>query len=334
MSNDLTAVAPAAVTLASPTAALREVMKSETGKAIIGHEEAIELITAAAIAGGHILLEGPPGIAKTLLANTVAHVLGVKFNRLQFTPDTTPSHIAGETIFRMGEPQFVPGPVFTNLLLADEINRTSARTQAALLEAMQERQVTVDGATHFLPAPFMVIATQNPYEQEGVHPLPESQLDRFLFKVEMDYGTAEQELTTLGLRHAGLSPDVIGEIHPMLSPALLVNAQREIDDAIVPESVARYVVEIVRATRSVPTVRLGASSRAARHLLTAARANTRLDGRDEVTEADVEKMAGPVLRHRLMMANGDDPRAAVDEALTMARTSLRSRSTALGGEHS
>jgi MoxR-like ATPase len=332
MSHDLTAVA--AQPPSSPTAALREVMRTETGKAIIGHEEAIELITAAAIAGGHILLEGPPGIAKTLLANTVAHVLGVKFNRLQFTPDTTPSHIAGETMFRMGEPQFVPGPVFTNLLLADEINRTSARTQAALLEAMQEHQVTVDGATHFLPEPFMVIATQNPYEQEGVHPLPESQLDRFLFKVEMEYGTADQELSTLALPHTGLSPDVIGAIRPMLNPALLVNAQREIDEAIVPESVARYVVEIVRATRSVPAVRLGASSRAARHLLTAARANTRLDGREEVTAADVEMMAGPVLRHRLMMANGNDPRAAVEVAVEMARASLGSRSGVLRGEHS
>jgi MoxR-like ATPase len=303
----------------SPTARLRDVMKTEMRKAIVGHEEAVELITAASIAGGHVLLEGPPGVAKTLLANTVAHVLGISFNRVQFTPDTTPSHIAGETISRMGEPVFVQGPVFTNLLLADEINRTSARTQAALLEAMQERQVTVDGQTHFLPTPFFVIATQNPYEQEGVHPLPESQLDRFLFKVEMTYGSAEQELSTLALPHVGLSPDVIGEIRPMLSPAVLVNAQRELDETAVPAPVARFIVEIVRATRSLPTVRLGASPRAARHLLTAAKANARLDGRSEVADGDVETLAVAVLRHRLLMENGCDPKEAVGHALEIAR---------------
>jgi len=300
------------------TADLRQIVKREMAKAIVGHEEAIDLITAAAIAGGHILLEGPPGVAKTLLANTVAHVLGVDFNRLQFTPDTTPAHIAGETITRMGEPVFIQGPVFTNLLLADEINRTAARTQAALLEAMQERQVTVDGQTHFLPTPFMVIATQNPYEHEGVHPLPESQLDRFLFKVEMQYGSREQELETLGLAHVGLSPDVIGNIHPLLNPALLVNAQREVDDTVVPDDVAAYVVGVVRATRGLPGVELGASPRATRHLLTAAKVNARLAGREGVARSDVEEMAVPVLRHRLMMADGADPAAAVAAALEAA----------------
>jgi len=306
----------------SASARLRDLMRNETRKAIVGHEEAIELVTTAAIAGGHILLEGPPGVAKTLLANTVAHVLGLNFNRLQFTPDTTPAHIAGETLTRMGEPVFVPGPVFTNLLLADEINRTSARTQAALLEAMQEHQVTVDGRTHFLPTPFFVIATQNPYEQDGVHALPEAQLDRFLFKAQMMYGTADEELATLDLAHTGLSPDVIGEIHPMLSPAVLVNAQREMDDTIVPDRVARFAVEVVRATRELPTVRLGASPRAMRHLVTAAKANARLDGRDTVRGGDIEKLAGPVLRHRLLMQDGGDPTAAVAAALDVARSQV------------
>jgi len=164
-----------------------------------------------------------------------------------------------------------------------------------------------------------VIATQNPYEQEGVHPLPESQLDRFLFKVEMTYGSAEQELSTLALPHVGLSPDVIGEIRPMLSPAVLVNAQRELDETAVPASVARFIVEIVRATRSLPTVRLGASPRAARHLLTAAKANARLDGRSEVADGDVETLAVAVLRHRLLMENGCDPKEAVGQALEIAQ---------------
>jgi MoxR-like ATPase len=307
---------------ASASARLRDIMRTETRKAIVGHDEVIELITTAAIAGGHILLEGPPGVAKTLLANTVAHVLGLNFNRLQFTPDTTPKHIAGETILRLGEPVFVPGPVFTNLLLADEINRTSARAQAALLEAMQEKQVTVDGRTHFLPNPFFVIATQNPYEQDGVHALPEAQLDRFLFKGVMHYGTAEQEMATLDLAHTGLSPDVIGEIQPMMSPAVLVNAQREMDETRVPDVIARFAVETVRATREVPSVRLGGSPRAMRHLVTAAKANARLDGRDEVAAADVEKLAIPVLAHRLLMNNGDDPKLAVTAAVETARAAL------------
>ncbi len=242
---------------------LLERIRGEIAKAVVGHEEPVELLTVAAIAGGHVLLEGPPGVAKTLLVNALAHTLGVSFNRVQFTPDTQPRHIAGETMLRMGEPVFVQGPVFTNMLLADEINRTPPRTQAALLEAMQERQVTVDGKTHFLPNPFMVVATQNPLErEEGVYTLAESQLDRFLFKVEMHYGSPEQDLAMLNLPHAGLSPDLIGEIHPLLSCSSLIHAQREVDGTIVPDDVARYIVAVVRKTRDLPDVALGASPRA------------------------------------------------------------------------
>ena len=288
----------------SELAALRDQLIGEVSKAVIGQERAVELMTVAAVAGGHILLEGPPGVAKTLISNALAHALGISYNRIQFTPDTAPSHIAGETIYRMGEPVFLRGPVFTNLLLADEINRTPPRTQAALLEAMQERQVTVDGATHYLPMPFVVIATQNPYEHEGVHELPESQLDRFLFKVEMDYGDVEQERAMLRLPHSGLAPDLLGEIKPLMSATTLVRAQREVDSTEVPDEVVRYVVAVVRRTRELPEISLGASPRAAIHLMTAAKANARLLGRSSVTVEDVRHMGKAVLQHRVLVERG------------------------------
>jgi MoxR-like ATPase len=299
-------------------AALRDVIGKEVGKAVIGHEQAIELLAIAAIAGGHVLLEGPPGVAKTLLVNALAHTLGVSFNRVQFTPDTQPKHLAGETVIRMGEPVFAPGPVFANMLLADEINRTPPRTQAALLEAMQEGQVTVDGKSHFLPNPFIVIATQNPFERDdGVYTLPESQLDRFLFKVEMHYGDAEQELEMLKLPHAGLTPDLIGNVQPILSSSRLIHAQREVDETAVPDEVARYVVAVIRKSRELPGIVLGASPRAALHLLTAAKATARLAGRDAVTREDVVYIAPAVLTHRVIVEGGRS-REAVEEALSEA----------------
>jgi MoxR-like ATPase len=296
-------------------AVLRDLVRQEVSKAVVGHEHAIELLTVAAIAGGHVLLEGPPGVAKTLVVNALAHTLGMSFNRVQFTPDTQPRHLSGETVMRMGEPLFAPGPVFTNLLLADEINRTPPRTQAALLEAMQERQVTVDGKSHFLPNPFIVIATQNPFERdEGIYALPESQLDRFLFKVEMHYGDAEQELAMLKLPHAGLTPDLIGNVQPLLSSSRLMHAQREVDETIVPDDVARFVVALVRKTRELHGVVLGASPRAALHVLTAAKANARLAGRDTVKQDDVAYVAPAVLSHRIIV-EGRTSRGAVEEAL-------------------
>jgi MoxR-like ATPase len=313
-------VLPGGAGMPSETATLRAVVQAEVAKAIVGHEEAVELTTLAAVVGGHVLLEGPPGVAKTLLANAVAHTLGISFNRMQFTPDTLPRHIAGETVMRLGEPVFLPGPVFTNLLLADEINRAEPRTQAALLEAMEEHHVTVDGQTHWLPSPFIVLATQNPYEQEGVHPLPESQLDRFLFKVNMEYGSEQQEVDVVRLPHAGLAPDVVGEIQPLLSPALLVSAQRELDATHVSDDVAHYAVRIIRKTRELPDVRLGASPRAALHLVAAAKANARLDGRQEVERRDVDRMVVPVLRHRLLMMKGT-AEGAVEAVLELVRRS-------------
>jgi MoxR-like ATPase len=248
----------------------------------------------------------------------------VSFRRVQFTPDTSPEEISGRSVARMGEAVFTPGAVFTNVLLADEINRTPPRTQAALLEAMQERHVTVDGRTHWLPAPFMVVATQNPFEHGGIFPLPESQLDRFLFKITLDYGTSEEEQAIMRVPHRALAPDVLGDIQPLLDVASLDIAQQELDATPAPDDVVEYVVEVVRATREVAGVKLGASPRAAIHLLGAAKAKARLSARMEVTRDDVRAMAPYALAHRLILdGSGADAKEAVHEALDRAESAMR-----------
>jgi len=294
---------------------LRDRAREEVGKVVIGQGDAVELLLVAALARGHVLIEGPPGSAKTLLCRAIAHVLGAQFKRVQFTPDTSPEEITGSTVLKMGIPVFLPGAVFTNILLADEINRTPPRTQASLLEAMQERTVTVEGRTHPLPDPFLVIATQNPYEQEGIFPLPESQLDRFLFKIALDYCDADSEIEMLRLPHTGVTPDMLGEIQPLLGIVGLDKARAELDATEVPEEVARYVVRVVRSTRANPGLELGASSRAAIHLLSASKANARLSGRDHVTLDDVRLVAPHVLRHRFICRPGTTPDEALQAAL-------------------
>ena len=294
---------------------LRDRAREEVGKVVIGQGDAVELLLVAALARGHVLIEGPPGSAKTLLCRAIAHVLGAQFKRIQFTPDTSPEEITGVSTVKMGEKVFMPGAVFTNILLADEINRTPPRTQASLLEAMQERTVTVEGRTHPLPDPFLVIATQNPYEHEGIFPLPESQLDRFLFKIILDYCDADSEIEMLRLPHTGVTPDMLGEIQPLLGIVGLDKARAELDTTEVPEEVARYVVSIVRNTRTNPGLELGASSRAAIHLLSASKANARLSGRDHVTLDDVRLVAPHVLRHRFICRPGTTPDDALAAAL-------------------
>jgi len=293
-------------------ASLRERAKAEVSKVVIGQDRTVELLLIAAVSHGHVLIEGPPGSAKTLLARATAHMLGASFKRIQFTPDTTPSELNGENTIRAGEHIFLPGAVFTNVLLADEINRTPPRTQAALFEPMQERQVTVDGKAHKLPDPFLVIATQNPHEHEGVFPLPEGQLDRFLFKIVLEYADADSELAMLNLPHNGLAPDMLGEVRPLLK------ARQELEQTVVPESVGRYIVAVGRKTRELPGVELGVSSRAMIHLVNAIKANARLNGRGTATIEDVREMAPYVLRHRIVVS-GD---TKVDTVLLDAMASV------------
>jgi MoxR-like ATPase len=290
---------------------LRDRARHEIGKVVVGQSLAVDLLLVAALAQGHVLIEGPPGSAKTLLGRAMAHVLGAKFKRIQFTPDTTPDEIIGVNTTRMGEQVFLPGVVFTNVLLADEINRTPPRTQAALLEAMQERTITVEGRTHQLPDPFLVIATQNPFEHEGIFPLPESQLDRFLFKIILEYADEEREIEMLRLPHTGVTPDMLGEIRSLLGIVGLNKARADLDATEVPAEVARYIISVVRRTRQDPRLELGASSRAAIHLLSASKAQARLDGRNGVSLDDVHEVAPYVLRHRLI----GRPGASVEDAL-------------------
>jgi MoxR-like ATPase len=241
-------------------------------------------------------------------------MLGAKFKRIQFTPDTSPAELTGSMTLRMGEPTFLPGAVFTNVLLADEINRTPPRTQAALLEAMQERQVTVDSKAHKLPDPFLVIATQNPYEHRDVFELPESQLDRFLFKIVLEYADADSEYQMLDLPHRGVAPDMLGEVRPLLGVVGLDRARVELDSTVLPEEVGRYMVALARQTRDLPGVELGVSSRGVMHLASAAKASARLSGRDAVTLDDVREIAPYVLRHRLIVEDGVNE----DDVLKMA----------------
>jgi MoxR-like ATPase len=285
---------------------LRQRAKAEVAKVVVGQDRTVELLLVAALAHGHVLLEGPPGSAKTLLGRAVAHMFGATFKRIQFTPDTTPAELMGVNTIKAGEHVFLPGAVFTNVLLADEINRTPPRTQAALFEPMQERQVTVDGKIHRLPDPFLVIATQNPYEHSGVFELPESQLDRFLFKINLEYASPDFELQMLNLPHNGIAPDMLGEVRPLLGVVGLDRARKELESTQVSDQIGRYIVALGRRTRDMPGVELGVSSRAMIHLMSAAKANARLNGRNIVTVEDVQEMAPFVVRHRLIVEDGVD----------------------------
>ena len=294
---------------------LRERAKAEVSKVVIGQDRTVELLLVAALAHGHVLLEGPPGSAKTLLGRAVAHMFGATFKRIQFTPDTSPAELNGVNVVKAGEHVFLPGAVFTNVLLADEINRTPPRTQAALFEPMQERQVTIDGKVHRLPDPFLVIATQNPYEHSGVFELPESQLDRFLFKINLEYADPDSELQMLNLPHNGIAPDMLGEVRPLLGVVGLDKARKELETTEFSDAIGRYIVALGRRTRDMPGVELGVSSRAMIHLMSASKANARLNGRHIVTIDDVRDMAPHVLRHRLILEKGADATEVLTRAM-------------------
>ncbi len=280
-------------------------LRDEVGKVVVGQEGALSGLVAALLVRGHVLLEGVPGVAKTLLVKAIAAALDLDFKRVQFTPDLMPSDVIGQAIFEQRGSGFTfrQGPVFCNLLLADEINRTPPKTQAALLEAMEERQVTIEGQRRPLPEPFLVVATQNPVEYEGTYPLPEAQLDRFLFKLLVPYPTADQEQAVLARHDEGLDPhDVVGAgVRPVAGPDDLAAARREVEEVRCEPAVQAYIVALARATRSSPSVSLGVSPRGAVALLHAAKAWSWLAGREFVTPDEVKAVAKATMRHRLQL---------------------------------
>lgn len=303
--------APAAGTQSTAPAAprtaaeLAQRITTEMHKAVVGQDELVEMLIVAVLAGGHVLLEGVPGTAKTLSIRTLARIFNVSFKRIQFTPDLMPSDILGTSIFdqRTQEFNLKKGPIFAGLVLADEVNRTPPKTQSALLEAMEERRVTIDGISHDLPLPFLVCATQNPIEYEGTYPLPEAQVDRFMLKVVVAYPSAEEEQNILNRIQSGFRAQNLDTAH--IQPALrgdeLPLFQAEVERVRVEPTVMRYIVQIVRATRESRHLTLGASPRAAITLLNSAKALAAIRGRDFVTPDDIKTMARPVLRHRLVV---------------------------------
>ena len=291
--------------LTGTVAHVGEAIKGEMAKAIKGQEAIIEGLLICLLAEGHALLEGVPGTAKTLMAKALAHSLNCEFRRVQFTPDLMPSDIVGTTVYDMKTAEFFvkKGPIFTAVLLADEINRTPPKTQAALLQAMEERQVSIDGVDHTLPMPFLVIATQNPIEYEGTYPLPEAQLDRFLMKLKVDYPSAGEELEMLRLHQQGFDPHQLATsaIRPVIDGDLLARAKKELLSITVEEGVLKYLVDLVAATRAAHQSLLGGSPRATVALLRSSRVVAALEGRTFITPDDVKLVARPVLRHRIIL---------------------------------
>ncbi|MGH3489728.1 MAG: AAA family ATPase [Actinopolymorphaceae bacterium] len=271
------------------------------GEVMVGKRDALALVLGGILAGGHILLEDLPGLGKTLTARSLAQALGVEFRRIQFTPDLLPADVTGSLLYdqRSHDFTFREGPVFTNLLLADEINRTPPKTQAALLEAMQEKQVSVEGATHPLPSPFHVLATANPIEYEGTYPLPEAQLDRFLLRVSFGYPDAGEEFDVLRRRMARRREESV--VAPVVDGSTLLAMQAALEDVVVEDSLSRYLIEIVRATRGDERVLVGASPRGSLAVLLLARAKAVLEGRSYVVPEDIKELAAPALAHRITL---------------------------------
>jgi MoxR-like ATPase len=278
-------------------------LRAEVAKAVVGQDAVVTGLVVALLCRGHVLLEGVPGTAKTLLVRSLAASLAVDSKRVQFTPDLMPGDVTGSLVFdaRTAKFSFRPGPVFTNLLLADEINRTPPKTQASLLEAMEERQVSVDGDTHRLPDPFMVCATQNPVEYEGTYPLPEAQLDRFLMKLTVPLPEREQEVQVLQAHHEGFDPRDLSALQAVASPEDLAAGRLAVQAVQVTPEVLGYVVDVCRATRTSPSLQLGVSPRGATALLATSKAWAWLSGRDYVTPDDVKALARPTLRHRVQL---------------------------------
>jgi MoxR-like ATPase len=312
--NDATPMDPARL------AELFAALCSEIAASVIGQDEAVRLSLVTLLCSGHSLYEGVPGLAKTLLVRALAATLGIRFGRIQCTADLMPSDIIGTPILSSDSRdfRFRPGPIFTDLLLVDEINRAPAKTQAGLLEAMQERAVTVDGIRHPLGDWFTVLATQNPVEQEGTYPLPEAELDRFLFKIMINYPSAEEEVRVLTTHHASASPALATKT--ILEAGELAGARAAVDATIVRDEILQYAVALVRATRDHPAIAVGASTRAALWMVRAAKAVAVLEGRDFVLPEDLQAVIRPTLRHRLVLepsaeVEGMGPDNAVEEVI-------------------
>ncbi|MGD0524011.1 MAG: MoxR family ATPase [Polyangiaceae bacterium] len=278
-------------------------IKQQMARVVVGQQELVEGVLVAAIAKGHVLVEGAPGLGKTLVARTFAMVSGCAFKRIQFTPDLMPSDITGSSVYsrETGKFTFVPGPIFAQFLLADEINRAPAKTQSALLEAMQDHQVTVDGVSRPLPAPFVVVATQNPVESQGTYPLPEAQLDRFIFKLTVGDPPPEIERTIVRHHADGFDPTDLSSLQAVTSPEELVAMQQLAKGVHVDDAVIAYIVELVRRTRDDKAIELGASPRASIALLKSAQVIAASEGRTFLTPDDVKPMVAAVLRHRVML---------------------------------
>jgi MoxR-like ATPase len=297
-------------------------IRTEIAKAVVGQDTSVELMLVALFAGGHILLEGPPGTAKTLLAHSFAQAVGLDFGRIQFTPDLMPADIIGANLFNFQTSSFTltRGAIFTEVLLADEINRTPPKTQAALLEAMQERQVTIDGESHELSDRFTVVATQNPIEQQGVYPLPEAQLDRFLFKQTVDYPSLEEErkiIATHGAQKMAMEPSAWG-VERKADRALITAALNGVNEVRLVDEIIDYIAALVRGTRENPELESGASPRAGAMLAGAARARAALDGRDFVIPDDVKALAPALLRHRVILSPAAEINGRKVEEIVMA----------------
>ena len=281
-----------------------EKLRTELAKVIVGQQDFIELLIVSLLSNGHVLIEGVPGIAKTVTAKLFAKTLDTGFNRIQFTPDLMPSDVLGTSVLNMktSDFEFKKGPIFSNMVLIDEINRAPAKTQAALFEVMEERQVTIDGVRYPMEPPFMVLATQNPVEQEGTYALPEAQLDRFLFKIKVDYPNLEEEINILKTHHERKATKPLALIDAVLTPEKLLEFKNKTQEVIIEEKILGYIAEIVTKTRTHPHLYLGGSPRASIAVMNASKAFAAINGRDFVTPEDIKKSLFPVLRHRIILS--------------------------------
>jgi len=292
-------------------------IRASIGKIVVGQQKMVDLIIAGLLSDGHILIEGVPGIAKTLTAKLLAKSIHVNFSRIQFTPDLMPSDVLGTSVFNPKETafQFKSGPIFSNIVLIDEINRAPAKTQAALFEVMEERQVTIDGISYILPPPFIVLATQNPIEQEGTYRLPEAQLDRFLFKIDIGYPTLEEEVQILQMQQHETASELLKNVEPILTADDLQQYRATVKSLVVETKLIEYIAKLVNATRNNPSLYLGASPRASLNILKASKAMAAIRGRDFVIPEDILEVSPHVLRHRIILTPEKEMEGATPDEL-------------------